>query len=58
MSKIQLKWIDTDYCFLQKEVPQNKKSWERQENKRINLQIKQINRKQKHIQFTQFGRTR
>ena len=58
MSKIQLKWLDTGYCFLQEEVPQSKKSWERRENKRINHQIKRINRNQKRIQFTQFGRTR
>lgn len=58
MAKIQLKWSDTGFCFLQEEVFQSKKNWERQENKRINRQIKQINRNQKRIQFTQFGRTR
>ena len=39
MAKIQLKWSDTGFCFLQEEVFQSKKNWERQENKRINRRV-------------------
>jgi len=58
MSKIQMEWIHTGWASFQTEVPQSKKVWERQENKRINRQVKQLNRCQQSIKFTQFGRTR
>lgn len=58
MPKIKLEWVHTGWISTQIEVPQSKKVWERQENKRINHQVKQINRNQRRVQFTQFGRTR
>lgn len=58
MSKIKMEWVDTGWNSYQMEVPQSKKVYERQENKRINHQVKQINRNQRKIQFTQYGRTR
>ena len=58
MSKIKFKWVDIGYLSIREEVPGNKKALERQENKRINHQVKQINRNQRRVQFTQFGRTR
>ena len=58
MSKIKLEWVHTDWISTQTEVPQSKKAWERQENKRINHQVKQLNRRQRSIKFTQYGRVR
>ena len=58
MSKIKMEWVDTGYFSFQVEVPQSKKAWERQENKRINRQVKQINRNRQRIMFRQFGKTR
>ena len=58
MSKIKMEWIDAGCFSFQQELPQSKKAWERQENKRINHQVKQLNRHQRNIRFTQYGRTR
>lgn len=58
MSKIKTSWTHTDFCSFLTEVPQSKKAWERQENKRINQQIKRVNRRQQGVMFTQFGRVR
>ena len=58
MSKIKMEWIHTDWFSFQAEVPQSKKAWERQENKRIKHQVKQMNRNQQRIKLRQFGRTR
>lgn len=58
MSKIKLEWVDTGYFSHQVEVPQSKKAFEKSENRRINHQVKQINRQQRNIMFTQYGRTR
>ena len=58
MSKIKTEWVDTGYFSFQVEVPQSKKAWERQENKRINHQVKQINRNRQRIMFRQYGKTR
>ena len=57
MSKIKMEWVDTGWCSFQVEVPQSKKVWERQENKRINHQVKQLNRKNRAM-FKQFIKTR
>lgn len=58
MAKIKLEWHHTGWISTQVEVPQTKKVWERQESKRINQQVKHINRNQQNIRFAQFGRTR
>ena len=51
-------WTHTGWASFQTEVPQSKKAWERQENKRINHRVKQINRNQQCIMLRQFGRVR
>ena len=58
MAKIKLEWLHTGWISAQVEVPQSKKAWERQENRRINQQVKRVNRRQQNIAFTQFGRVR
>lgn len=58
MSKIKTSWVNTDWCSVLTEVPQSRRAWERQENKRINQQVKRVNRRQQSIAFTQFGRVR
>ena len=58
MSKIKMEWVDTGYFSFQTEVPQSRKAWESQENKRINQQVKRLNRNQQHVMFRQFGKTR
>ena len=58
MSKIKMEWVDTGWHSFQVEVPESKKAWERQENKRINHQVKHINRNQQRIKLRQFGRIR
>ena len=58
MSKIKMEWVHTDWISTQVEVPQSKKAFERQENKRINRQVKQINRNQQQIRFRNFGKVR
>ena len=58
MSKIRLEWINTGWCSCQVENPQSRKAYQRAENKQINHQVKQINRQQRNIMFTQYGRTR
>ena len=58
MSKIKTNWVHTDLCSFLTEVPQSKKVWERQENRRINQQVKRVNRHQQSIMFTQYGRVR
>ena len=58
MSKIKTNWVHTDLCSFLTEVPQSKKAWERQENRRINQQVKRVNRHHQNIMFTQYGRVR
>lgn len=58
MSKVKFKWVDMGFCSIREPVYESKMPHERQENKRINHQVKQINRNQRKIQFTQYGRTR
>ena len=58
MSKIKLEWINTGWCSCLVENPRNKKAYQREENKRINHQVKQLNRNQQRIMLKQFGRTR
>lgn len=58
MSKIKLELANTDNFSCQIEIPQSKKAFERSENRRINHQVKQINRQQRNIMFTQYGRIR
>lgn len=58
MAKIKLEWVNGDYFSFQTEVPQTKKAFEREENKKINHRIKQLNRNQKCIELRQHGRIR
>ena len=58
MSKVKFKWVDMGFCSIREPVYESKMAHERQENKRMNHQIKQINRHQHSMRFTQFGKTR
>ena len=58
MSKIKFKWIDMGFCSIREPVYESKMAHERQENKRTNHQIKQINRNQRNIRLKQNLRTR
>ena len=58
MSKIKLDWVNTGWCSCQVENPHSQKAYQRAENKRINRQVKQLNRNQQRIMLKQFGRTR
>ena len=58
MSKVKFKWIDMGFCSIREPVHESKMAHERQENKRTNHTVKQLNRNQRNIKFTQYGRTR
>ncbi len=59
MARIKMQWVNMGWgCSFQSEIPQTKRAFERTENKKINHQVKHINRNQQNIRFAQFGRTR
>ena len=58
MSKIKMDWIDYGWVSLLAENPHSQKAYQRAESKRINHQVKQINRNQQRIMLKQFGKTR
>ena len=58
MSKIKLDWVDTGWCSFQVENPQSKQAYQREENKRINHHVKQLNRTKQRIVFRQFIRSK
>ena len=58
MSKVKFKWVDVGFCSIREQVYESKMAHERQENKKINHQIKQINRHQRLFVSRQFGNSR
>ncbi|MBO7484086.1 MAG: hypothetical protein J6T55_03070 [Alphaproteobacteria bacterium] len=58
MSKVKFKWVDVGFCSIREPVYESKMAHERQENKKTNQMVKQLNRHQRNIKFTQFGKTR
>ena len=58
MSKVKFKWVNLGYFSIREEIPGNKKAYERQENKRINHQVKQTTRNLQQVRFRNFGKVR